>query len=561
MDDVVLAPARMLNEVVYCPRLAYLEWVQGEFVHNPDTEEGRLAHKRVDKASRSGLVAKDDNGVDQGESQEEEPPAVLRSLHLSSEALQLTAVIDLCELDGKHAVVVEYKKGHAPHERPWEADQVQVCAQALLLREHGYHIDEAVVYYAGSKSRVRFEIGAELIERTLQARNELLSMLGRRTLPPPLVDDPKCPRCSLVGICLPDETHALRTGRVDREVRRLLPARTERDPVYVQAQGAKIGKREECLDIWTPEDGSHKVRLMEIESLNLLGAVQMTAQAQAALLRENIPVCHFSYGGWFNGMTTGLGHPNVDLRRAQFRVSDDAERCLTLAKAFVLAKVRNHRTLLRRNLKESDSAAMRQLNLLTHKIQHADSQAELLGLEGTAARIWFERLPLLLRPPDEESVSVFHFEHRNRRPPRDPVNAVLGYGYGILVKELTVILERAGLEPRLGFYHQPRSGRPALALDLMEEFRPLIVDSMLLTMVNRGELKASHFTFVGDAVSLSPAGRKKVLAAYERRMDHLIEHPLFGYTISYRRVLDVQARLLGRYLLGELDIYQGFVTR
>ena len=158
-------------------------------------------------------------------------------------------------------------------------------------------------------------------------------------------------------------------------------------------------------------------------------------------------------------------------------------------------------------------------------------------------------------------MSRFSFQHRNRRPPRDPVNALLSLAYSILAKDWTVALASAGLDPYLGVYHQPRFGRASLALDLMEEFRPLIADSVVLRLVNHAELRPSSFIQRGDAVSLTSDGRKAFFGAYERRMREEVRHPIFGYRVAYRSLLEVQARLFGRALLGEIPTYPGFTTR
>ena len=155
----------------------------------------------------------------------------------------------------------------------------------------------------------------------------------------------------------------------------------------------------------------------------------------------------------------------------------------------------------------------------------------------------------------------FDFDGRNRRPPRDPVNALLSLGYSLLAKDLTITAAGVGLDPYLGFYHQPRFGRPALALDLMEPFRALIVDSAVLSAINQRMVTERHFQSAGDAVALTAEGRKAFFGAYEQRMDQLVTHPLFGYRVSYRRMLEIQTRLLARVLLGEIWDYPVFVTR
>lgn len=155
----------------------------------------------------------------------------------------------------------------------------------------------------------------------------------------------------------------------------------------------------------------------------------------------------------------------------------------------------------------------------------------------------------------------FELGGRNRRPPRDPVNCLLSYVYALLVKDLTAVCYGLGFDPYLGFFHRPRFGRPALALDLAEEFRPLVADSVVVNAINNGEVRESSFVIRAGGVSLTPEGRRAVIASYERRLDTDVTHPVFGYKVTYRRVLEVQARLLGAYLLREVPSYIPFTTR
>jgi CRISPR-associated protein Cas1 len=239
----------------------------------------------------------------------------------------------------------------------------------------------------------------------------------------------------------------------------------------------------------------------------------------------------------------------------QFAAAAEPGRSLALARQFVVGKIRNCRTLLRRHL-DDGQAIVDQLADLAQRAADADDAGSLLGFEGMAAKGYFAGFARLLKGDQ-----AFNIEGRNRRPPRDPVNALLSFVYAILVKELTLAVHAAGFDPMLGFYHRPRYGRPSLALDLAEEFRPLVADSVVLTLVNNGEVSPASFLHRAGAVALTDAGRRAVLAAFERRMDTLVTHPVFGYRISYRRVLEVQARLLGRTLLGEAAEYPSFCTR
>lgn len=186
-------------------------------------------------------------------------------------------------------------------------------------------------------------------------------------------------------------------------------------------------------------------------------------------------------------------------------------------------------------------------------------------MEGSAAARYFGSFGRLLRPAAKDGLPDappgFDFTTRNRRPPTDPVNALLSFAYSLLARAWTTTLSAVGFDPYRGFYHQPRYGRPALALDMMEPFRPLIADSCVIQAINNGEVKTTDFIRASGSVALTADGRKRFIATFDRRLSHEITHPLFGYRISYRRLLEVQARLLARFLLGEIPDYPNFTTR
>lgn len=548
-DVPTLLPARMLNEYAYCPRLFHLEWVQGEFRDSADTVDGRWKHRNVDTpgGKLDGGAPKDGEVVH------------ARSLALSSDRLGVIAVIDVVEADGRRATPIDYKRGEVPDGGPWEPERVQVCVQALLLREHGYECDEAAIWFVGSRRRVPVPIDDALVARTLELLAAARAQAAGGAIPPPLVGSPKCPRCSLNSICLPDETLAAAAApeaRLD-DVRRLYPARDPARPVYVQEQGAKVGIEGERLVVRSQE-GATKVRLIDVSHLCVIGNVQVSTQAIRELAGRGVPTCYFSYGGWFAAATTGAHHKNIDLRLAQFRAAEDPARSLAVARRIVAGKVKNQRTLLRRNHPSPDAGTLAELARLAASAGRAPGAATLLGIEGAAARAYFQAFPALLRSGE---AWAFDFEGRNRRPPKDRVNAMLSFVYSLLVKDALATLVSVGFDPYLGVYHRPRYGRPALALDLAEEFRPLVGDSVVIGLINNDEIRADEFVVRGDAVALDARGRRKVLRAYERRMEVLVRHPLFGYTVSYRRLLELQARLLGRHLLGELPHYPPFRTR
>ena len=417
-----------------------------------------------------------------------------------------------------------------------------------------------MLYFVESRQRVPVPFDDALVSRTLDLLSGIRSMAASGRIPEPLVDSPKCPRCSLAGICLPDEVNFLSPDGPSikpEDVRRMYPARDDSVPVYVHTQGAVVGKSGGQLEVKQKGQVLQKVRLMEISHLALFGNVQVTAQAVQELCDRHIPICYFSYGGWFRGITNGMGHKNVELRCRQYLGAMTPEAALSISRRMVFGKIKNSRTLMRRNHREPPPSILTELNRLADRALTAPSLETLLGIEGAAARTYFSEFRGMVK---NESLD-FDFRGRNRRPPRDPVNAVLSFLYAMLIKQATITALTVGFDPYLGFYHQPRYGRPALALDLVEEFRPLIADSVCLTLINNGELGPEHFITRGDATALTQNGRRRVIEGYERRMDTLVTHPLFGYPVSYRRVLEMQAPLLSRNLLGELPDYPVFRTR
>lgn len=553
-----LIPVRMLNEYVYCPRLAYMMWVQGEFAHSADTVEGAIRHKRVDKESGKLPV-----------NPEAEPEEIhARSVSLSSESLGITAKIDLVEGSGLEVQPVDYKKGKRPHvpAGAYAPERVQVCAQGLLLREHGYQSDHGFLYFIGSKDRVKVVFDEALIAETLDAARKFRTTSLEHTPPPPLVDSPKCGRCSLIGICLPDEigllTHQL------REIRPLSPCVEAALPLYVQSPASYVKKDGEQLIIEENRERLAEARLIDTSQVVLFGHCGISAPALQECCKREIPVTFMTYGGWFIGHTVGTGHRNVLTRTAQYRASFDERACLNLARRFITAKIQNSRTLLRRNWKEEGAGGEKApiellIGMKNDMLQAARirSLESLLGVEGNAARRYFERFVAMISKEKREMTNGFDFNGRNRRPPKDPVNAMLSFAYAMLTREWTVALSAVGLDPYRGFFHQMRFGRPALSLDMMEPFRPLVADSTVITVINNGEVKQEDFIVAATGCNLKPGGRKRFIAAFERRMSQEVTHPVFNYRISYRRLFEVQARLLIRYLTGEISRYPSFVTR
>jgi CRISPR-associated protein Cas1 len=278
---------------------------------------------------------------------------------------------------------------------------------------------------------VRFD--EALRSKALAAIHGLRLVAAGGHIPPPLEDSPKCPRCSLVGICLPDEVNYFRHGAVPR------PLAVDREPalpVYVQATPGRVRRRGETLVIQTDSEEETTARLIDTSHLVLMGAVDVTAPTLHELMRRQIPVSWYSGGGWFLGHTTGTGHRNVELRTAQYRASFDPAFCLRLARGLVASKLRNGRTLLRRNWRgeTAPDTVLGALQRSARAAGEAKDLAELLGIEGNGGAIYFGGFGATLRS-EADAVGGFDFRNRNRRPPTDPVNALLSFRRVPLVDE------------------------------------------------------------------------------------------------------------------------------
>ncbi len=571
--DLQVLPARMLNEYVYCQRLFFYEHVDGIFVHNADTERGKDIHKRVDQGKGNLPEAGSDAAEENIHS---------RSVQMGSDVYGVSAKLDLVESENGELCPVDYKAG-APREGDecreiWPADRMQLGLQMLILRENGYACRRGYIYYRATKQRVALDWDDDL-ERWLAGQIAgARELMKSRVRPEPLVDSPKCPRCSLVSVCLPDETRFLKSHPEEEEhskapaPRRLIASRDDSRALYLNTQGYRVGIKDRVLDVREKDRSVEQIRLTDVHHVALFGNIQLSTQAVHQLCREEIPVTYFSTGGWFYGITRGHSLPNILLRRAQFRTAENPALCLELAARFVSGKIRNARKMLMRNAVIQPMPVLQRLKCASHDALQAGSIESLLGIEGAAAAAYFSEfagmlkhddddLPGLEAPPPEAPPLQFDFAGRNRRPPTDPVNAMLSFAYSLLVKDCTVALLAVGFDPWMGFYHQPRPGRPALALDLMEEFRPLVAESAVITAINNHMVGPQDFVRAGQAVNLSAEGRKKFLHAYEQRMNHLIIHPVFDYKVSYRRALELQARLLARVLDQEIPHYIPFLTR
>jgi CRISPR-associated protein Cas1 len=629
--DADLLPARMLNELVYCERLFYLEHVQGLFVESADTIEGSAQHARdakrgkqraysgvkrgktttkagsVGDAAKGAESAEDSPGV-AGDAADPDTPAALwgslpRSLVLRSERLGVVGSIDVLEHGDEGVVVVEAKRGRAPldrdhrwrdHELPygaWPADVMQVGVYLALVRDAGLDCELAQVLYREDRRRVDVPWSAALERFVLEGMALARTVEAAPTPPEPLLDSPKCIRCSLHGICLPDEHHALKALERPSEVRRIIPGRDDAAVLHVITPGAIVGKDGEALTVRTPDGAATRVLSKDVAHVALFGGTTVTRPCLDHLMREGIAISFLSGAGRTLGYAAPIATRNIVLRQAQFRGADAPDTRLRIARALVLAKIANQRTLLRRyrtrgyrEFEEEDGTALpdwadpgdapedrpdapmpaamelhealRRMKVAGDAAGRATNVDAVRGHEGDAAACYFSAMPRLL-PPAWRA----HMVGRSRRPPLDRVNSLLSFFYALLVKDAVAACARIGLDPMLGFLHTVRAGRPALALDLVEPFRPAWADASVLRLIATSGIQLKDFHVSSAGVHLTDRGRRVAIQAYERRADELTTHPTFGYRMSYRRLLELEARLLGKVLLGELDHYTPLRTR
>lgn len=562
--DENLWPARNVAEYAYCPRLFYFMEVEGIHLPSADTEQGNRIHRRADEPSDESVIATASDG---------DAPRAVRSLTLTSAKLGLTATLDLAEIDGHVAVPVEYRKGKprrvaadeeevCDHVEPWPTDRIQVGLQSILLEDAGYSVPHAVLYYAAEKRRVLVSVDDSLRAESL-ATLESARSCSRGPRPMPLVNDPRCPRCSLQPVCLPDEVNQQRlatNGTASVKPRKIWPPRDDGIHIVAQQDGTKVGVRGGAMTI-TDRNGK-KVRdfpLAGVETLSLLGSVQISTQALHTLTDHGIPVAFLSAGGRVVAMVDPLDSTSAETRRAHVRRFDESLACLELSRALVTAKVINQRTLLMRNHNEGLPARVpEELAIQAEQAAAAASIESVRGHEGQAAAIYFERFAGMFKT---DLAAEFEVNGRQRRPPPDPINAALSFAYSMLTHECTAALRVASLEPSIGAFHVSRPGRPALSLDLMEPFRPLIADSVVVAAFNRGELRPGHFHRTAAGCMFTDDGRKAFFAVYGRRMADEVTHPVFGYKLSYRRMIVLHARMIAAWLLGEVPTLSFLTTR
>jgi CRISP-associated protein Cas1 len=538
-----------LHALAYCERLFYLEEVEEIRVTDEAVFAGRTLHEELDE------------------------PGEVVELTLESAALGIRGRLDAFRRRSGDLFPVEHKRGRSKRgtdgePAAWESDALQAAAYALLLEEHtGRVVPEARIRYHKDNVTVRVPVddGArDGVRRAVERARELSRSPSR---PPVTSEERRCVRCSLAPVCLPEEARFAEAERAETEAAtplRLYPPDTERRSLHVVTQGARVGRSGEAFEIAERDGDKTKVGARELSDLTLHGFAQITTQALRLCADEEIPVHFVTTSGAHIGSFLG-GSSGVQRRIRQFRGLADDAFALTLARRIAMAKIEMQlRHVLRATrkgdeLRASAESHVESMRAALRRAAHAPGREELLGEEGIAARAYFAALALLVVPEAGEDMRP---RGRSRRPPEDRFNALLSFGYGLLHRDILAAILRVGLEPAFGVLHQPRSAAHPLALDLMELFRVPVVDLAILGAVNRRTFDPERdFSVTRKQVWLSNDGRKKLIDVYERRKHEEYRHDVLRFSLSWARMMELEARLLEKEWSGEPGLFARFRIR
>ncbi|QJD29546.1 type I-C CRISPR-associated endonuclease Cas1c [Methylococcus geothermalis] len=337
--------------------------------------------------------------------------------------------------------------------------------------------------------------------------------------------------------------------------------------LYVTTPDAYLRLEGETVCVMVEQQRRLQVPLHHLGALVLFDHVMLSPALLGRCAEDGRSVVWLNRSGRFQARLEGPVNGNILLRQAQFRTAEDGRAALVLARATVAGKLRNSRQVLMRGAREAKSGADRDtlvkaarlLAIQIRKLPQAETLDALRGFEGDGARLYFESLPAVMREPVREQ---FPFEARSRRPPRDAFNALISFLYALVLADCRAALETVGLDPQLGFLHAVRPGRPALALDLLEEFRAPLADRLALTLINRGQIQPGDFDCrEGGAVLLNDKGRKTVITAYQERKQETLTHPLLQQDTPIGLLPHIQARLLARFLRQDVRAYVPYLQR
>ena len=578
-----------LHALAYCERLFYLEEVEEIRVADERVYAGRRLHVDIDKqeARRAGgdFVRKrrktnpDANSKPPWERSEsitlpQEPAEDVEdervTFSLESEKWGLKGKVDCLRRRDGLLIPYEHKRGRSARStdnkpEPWASDRLQVIAYAALISEHsGKEITEGRIRYHRDNVMVRVPIDEQAIEDLKTAISRARVLQARIDRPPITENERLCVKCSLAPVCLPEEARlASMLSELPpeaREVRQLnlFPADDDRRTLHVLSQGARIGRKGDRLEVSVIGEAPQVHPSREIGQIVLHGFAQISTQALRMCGQQEIGVHWITTGGRYAGAwVSGTG--SVQRRVRQYRALTNPELCLRLAKRLAEARARGQLSFLLRVSRETERSSsevqnsIKSIRKLLSPMTRAVNIDSLRGYEGSIGSYYFRALPDLIVSEAGEAMKP---DGRSRRPPRDRCNALLSFGYALLLKDVMNAIMIVGLDPALGFYHRPRSQAPPLALDLMELFRVPLVDLPVVASINRKQWNLEDdFEIAGPQVWLSELGRKKLIGIYERRKSDYWRHPVVGRSLSYSRIMELEVRLLEKEWMNESGLF------
>ncbi|MGO8752716.1 MAG: type I-MYXAN CRISPR-associated endonuclease Cas1 [Thermoguttaceae bacterium] len=528
-----------LHALLYCERLFYLEEVEEIRVADAAVYAGRRLHVEV--------AAPDDETPEQ------------RSLDVSSDRWGLFGKVDAVRRRDGVWVAIEHKRGRCRrdedgHPQAWPSDRIQAVAYAVLLEEGlAEPIPQARIRYHADGVTAFVEID-DAARRDLETAVQRARELRRNVQRPPVAENENlCPRCSLAPVCLPEEERlAEEEDAAEHEPPRLFPSRREEQTLHIVSPRAHLGRSGAAL-LLTNEDEKQKIPVEQLDSVVIHGYGQVSTQAIHLCAQHGVAVQWFTMGGKF-AAGTACSPGRVQQRLRQYTGLADPAMRLDLARRLVAAKIDTQRRYVLRASRAQVAyrawcrPRLVQMLAVLGDVPKAESAASLLGLEGIAARAYFECLRVLVDAAVPEELRP---DGRNRRPPRDRFNCLLSFGYALLQSLIHRTILAVGLEPALGFYHQPRTAAPPLVLDLMEPFRTLLWDIPLIGSLNRGQWNVTDdFSVTPGQVWLSDPGRRKAIELFEQRLTESYRHPHTGQSLSYARIVELETRLLEKEWTG-----------
>jgi len=535
-----------LHALTYCPRLYYLEEVEELYTQDAAVFAGRRLHVELEK---------DEDGEWQ-------------QLVLENQDLGLRGKVDALRSRNGQTIPYEHKRGRCYRDannkpQAWESDRIQILAYACLIEaELGITVPEGRIRYHTDNVLVHVPLDDQARQDVQQAIAQARQLRLSSERPPVATNERLCARCSLAPVCLPEEAR-LAQGKADQAIR-LFPEDDERKVIHVTESGTRIGKSGEQLKITKRDNTTTAIPAHQVGQVVLHSYVQISTQALYFCAEQNIGLHFISGGGRYLGSVDSR-QGSIQRRIGQYKALTDPEMCLKLARQLVTCRGQSQRKFLMRGQRGTDvpdqglADTIEQMQRVLKQVPQAGSLASLLGLEGNLAALYFKALPNLL---SENAPPEFHFSDRNRRPPKDRFNALLSFGYSMLMKDVMNAILTVGLEPVLGFYHQPRTQAPPLALDLMEIFRVPLVDMIVVSSINRNQWDVNgDFEVRGDQVWLSDDGRRKFISLYERRKEESWKHPVTQYSLTYRRLIELEVRLLEKEWMGEGGLFGQLVIR